>query len=237
MLAHWTDHRAIATVERTKGKRGHAVGTIETLDDIEAALTALAASDRRLVPVISRAGPVPLRRQAPGFASLAEIIVAQQVSKASAEAIFGRLCGLINPLDAAGVLAAGEETFREAGLSRPKQKTMMAVAQAVHDGLDLDHLCRLEAGEAMAAMVAVHGIGPWTAEIYLLFCAGHPDIFPAHDVALQAAVAEALGLDARPGEKALAALAESWAPWRGTAARLFWAYYAAMKGRDGAPGA
>lgn len=213
------------------------MGTIETLADIEAALAALTAADPRLVPVIERAGPVPLRRQRPGFVSLAEIIVSQQVSKASAEAIFGRLCTLIDPLDANGVLAADEEMFRAAGLSRPKQKTMMAMAQAVQDGLDLDHLCGLEAGDAIGAMVAVHGIGQWTAEIYLLFCAGHPDIFPARDVALQAAVGEALGLDARPGEKALAAIAESWAPWRGTAARLFWAYYAAMKGRDGAPGA
>ena len=104
-------------------------------------------------------------------------------------------------------------------------------------GLDLHHLCGLEAEDAMARMVALHGIGPWTAEIYLLFCAGHPDIFPARDVALQSAVASALGLEARPGEKALAGLAESWAPFRGTAARLFWAYYAAIKGRDGAPGA
>lgn len=211
--------------------------TIETAADIAAALAALRRLDPRLEPVIDLAGPVPLRRQAPGFASLAEIIISQQVSKASADAIYRRLVGLIDPLEPEAVLAAGEDALRAAGLSRPKQKTMLAVAQAVAGGLDLHHLCGLEAEDAMARMVALHGIGPWTAEIYLLFCAGHPDIFPARDVALQSAVASALGLEARPGEKALAGLAESWAPFRGTAARLFWAYYAAIKGRDGAPGA
>ena len=125
--------------------------------------------------------------------------------------------------------------FREAGLSRPKQKTLRAVAQAVADGLDLDHLCTLDAADAMARMVAVSGIGPWTAEVYLLFAAGHPDIFPARDVALQTAVGHALGMEVRPGEKALIAIAESWRPWRGVASRLFWAYYRTIKGRDAVP--
>ena len=79
------------------------------------------------------------------------------------------------------------------------------------------------------------GIGPWTAEVYLLFAAGHPDIFPARDVALQTAVGHALGMEARPGEKALIAIAESWRPWRGVASRLFWAYYRTIKGRDAVP--
>ncbi|MCB1384096.1 MAG: DNA-3-methyladenine glycosylase 2 family protein [Notoacmeibacter sp.] len=210
--------------------------TIGTAEDIATALATLAVQDARLVPVIALAGTVPLRRQAPGFASLAEIIVAQQVSKASADAIYRRLTSLIEPLEPATVLAAGEDVLRAAGLSRPKQKTMLAAAQAVTAGLDLHHLCGLDAEEAMARMVAVHGIGRWTAEIYLLFCAGHPDIFPARDIALQTAVGHALGLADRPGEKALAGLSESWAPHRGTAARLFWAYYAAIKGRDGVPG-
>ena len=80
-----------------------------------------------------------------------------------------------------------------------------------------------------------HGIGPWTAEVYLLFAAGHPDVFPSRDVALQSAVGAALGIDPRPGDRALALIAESWSPWRGVAARLFWAYYRQMRGRDAAP--
>jgi DNA-3-methyladenine glycosylase II len=133
------------------------------------------------------------------------------------------------------VLAAGDEVFREAGLSRPKVKTLRAIAQAVADGLDLDHLERLDQAEAIARLTVIPGIGPWTAEVYLLFAIGHPDIFPARDVALQTAVGHALGMEARPGEKALTEIAESWRPWRGVASRLFWAYYRAIKGREAVP--
>ncbi|WAX96836.1 DNA-3-methyladenine glycosylase [Aminobacter sp. NyZ550] len=208
---------------------------ISNLDDVNFGLDALCAIDPRLQAVRGMAGEVPLRLTEPGFASLASIIVSQQVSTASAKAIFGRLTALVDPLTPQGLLAAGEGMFREAGLSRPKQRTLLAVAQAATDGLDLDGLCRLDAHEAMAAMIAIPGIGPWTAEVYLLFAAGHPDIFPARDVALQSAVGHALGIDPRPGEKALIRLAESWAPWRGVASRLFWAYYRETRGRDGAP--
>ncbi|QOF70023.1 DNA-3-methyladenine glycosylase 2 family protein [Aminobacter sp. SR38] len=208
---------------------------ISNLDDVNFGLDALCAIDPRLQAVRGMAGEVPLRLTEPGFASLASIIVSQQVSTASAKAIFGRLTALVDPLTPQGLLAAGEGMFREAGLSRPKQRTLLAVAQAATDGLDLDGLCRLDAQEAMAAMIAIPGIGPWTAEVYLLFAAGHPDIFPARDVALQSAVGHALGIDPRPAEKALIRLAESWAPWRGVASRLFWAYYRETRGRDGAP--
>ncbi|WP_378948312.1 DNA-3-methyladenine glycosylase family protein [Mesorhizobium sp. ANAO-SY3R2] len=208
---------------------------ISNLDDVNFGLDALCAIDPRLEVVRGMAGEVPLRLSEPGFASLASIIVSQQVSTASARAIFGRLTGLLDPLTPESLLGAGEEVFREAGLSRPKQRALLAVAQAAAEGLDLHDLCRLEAHEAIAAMVAIPGIGPWTAEVYLLFAAGHPDIFPARDVALQSAVGHALGIDPRPGEKALIRLAEAWAPWRGVASRLFWAYYRQTRGRDGAP--
>ncbi|MBT1157338.1 DNA-3-methyladenine glycosylase 2 family protein [Aminobacter anthyllidis] len=208
---------------------------ISNLDDVNFGLDALCALDPRLEAVRGMAGEVPLRLTEPGFASLASIIVSQQVSTASARAIFGRLTALVDPLTPEGLLAAGEDMFREAGLSRPKQRTLLAVARAAAEGLDLDGLCRLDAQEAMASLVAISGIGPWTAEVYLLFAAGHPDIFPARDVALQSAVGHALGIDPRPGEKALIRLAESWAPWRGVASRLFWAYYRETRGRDGAP--
>ncbi|MBE1208406.1 DNA-3-methyladenine glycosylase family protein [Aminobacter carboxidus] len=208
---------------------------ISNLNDVNFGLDALCAIDPRLEAVRGMAGEVPLRLTEPGFASLASIIVSQQVSTASARAIFGRLSALVDPLTPQGLLGAGEEMFRAAGLSRPKQRTLVAVAQAAADGLDLDGLCRLDAEQAMAAMIAIPGIGPWTAEVYLLFAAGHPDIFPARDVALQSAVGHALGINPRPGEKALIRLAESWAPWRGVASRLFWAYYRQTRGRDGAP--
>jgi DNA-3-methyladenine glycosylase II len=208
---------------------------IATLDDISQGLDALCMLDPRLEKVRGMAGEVPLRLSEPGFRSLASIIVSQQVSRASADAIFGRLTKLVDPLTPQAILAAGEDIFRQAGLSRPKQRGLVAVAQAVADGLDLDHLCLLDAAEAIAAMTQVPGIGPWTAEVYLLFAAGHPDIFPAKDVALQSAVGHALGIDPRPPEKTLIQLAESWSPWRGVASRLFWAYYRETRGRDAAP--
>ena len=208
---------------------------IASIDDISEGLEALCLIDPRLAAIRARSGEVPLRLSEPGFHSLASIIVSQQVSTASARAIFSRFTGLVDPLTPQAILAAGEDMFREAGLSRPKQRGLIAVAQAVVDGLDLHHLCSLDAKEAIAAMTAVPGIGPWTAEVYLLFAAGHPDIFPARDVALQSAVGHALGIEPRPPEKTLIALAESWSPWRGVASRLFWSYYRETRGRDAAP--
>lgn len=205
-------------------------------EDIAAGIAALERADPRLTAVVRQAGDIPLRLSEPGLASLVSIVVSQQVSRASADAILGRLVSLVDPLDAAGIRAGGEDALRAAGLSRPKQKTVLALADAVlDDGLDLAALVSLDGDEAMVRLTALHGIGPWTAEVYLLFCAGHPDVFPAHDVALQSAVGHAFGIAPRPGAKALYRLAESWAPWRGVAARLFWAYYREMRGRDAAP--
>jgi DNA-3-methyladenine glycosylase II len=208
---------------------------ISTLDDIATGLDALCAADPRLERVRTAAGDVPLRRTEPGFASLVSIVVSQQVSRASADAIFGRLIKLADPLTPEVLLAAGDGLFREAGLSRPKQRAVLAVSEAVRDGLDLAGLCELDAEAAIGTMTRVPGIGPWTAEVYLLSAAGHPDVFPARDVALQTAVGHALGIDPRPGEKALIKIAESWSPHRGVASRLFWAYYREIKGREGAP--
>jgi DNA-3-methyladenine glycosylase II len=208
---------------------------IVTLEDVKRGLDELVAIDPYLEKIRGLAGEVPLRLSEPGFRSLASIVISQQVSRASADAIFGRLVRLVDPLTPQAVLAADERVFREAGLSRPKQRGLVAVAQAVADGLDLHRLCTLEAQEAMSLLTAVPGIGPWTAEVYLLFAAGHPDIFPARDVALQTAVGHALGIEPRPPEKALIAIAESWSPWRGIAARLFWAYYRELKGREAVP--
>ena len=211
-------------------------GPIETLADIARGLACLGEIDPRLTEVIDASGDVPLRRSEPGFASLAEIVVSQQVSKQSAAAIWGRLTALIDPLEPEAFLEGGETAWREAGLSRPKQRTLVAVSEAViADRLDLHRMCRIDGAAALAAMTAIRGIGPWTAEVYLLFAAGHPDIFPAGDIALQAAVADAFGLAQRPGDRELRRMAESWAPWRGVAARLFWAFYAARRGRGVMP--
>ncbi|KXF76181.1 DNA-3-methyladenine glycosidase [Paramesorhizobium deserti] len=209
---------------------------IDTIDDIEAGLDALVLADARLVDIRSRAHAVPLRRSQPGFESLASIIVAQQVSTASAASIWARLKTHVAPLTPENYLERGEEAWRLAGLSRPKQSTLVHVSKAVLAGeLDLFGLCNHPAEEAITTMTAIKGIGPWTAEVYLLFAAGHPDVFPAGDVALQAAVGHAFGRESRPTAADLRVLAEAWSPWRGVAARLFWAYYAAIRGREATP--
>lgn len=205
---------------------------IENPRDIADGLDALRMLDSRLVPVIDHAGPVPLRRQPPGFEGLAQIIVSQMVSKASAAALWGRLLDQTGGCDVRAVAALNDGKCREIGLSRSKEKTLKLAADAVLSGeLDPHALCRMPAPDAMAAMTAIKGIGPWTAEVYLLFCAGHGDIFPVGDVALQSAAGHALGHEQRPDQKALRAIALQWQPWRGVAARLLWAYYATVMRR------
>lgn len=209
---------------------------IDSDEIVELGLDALCRIDPRLVTVREFAGPVPLRRSEPGFASLVSIIISQQVSKASAAAITARLTTLARPLSARTIREADDELFRSAGLSRPKQKTLRALASAVDENrVDLDVLCRIDRDQAISKLTAIHGIGLWTAQVYLMFAAGHPDIFPSRDVALQTAVGQVFGHESRPGEKVLDEIAKSWAPWRSVAARLFWAYYAAARGCDAVP--
>ena len=188
-------------------------------------MKALLAADPRLVSVAEIAGPLPLRRREGGFEGLASIVTAQQISDSAAASIWGRLKTTIDPFTPATFLTVSEDALRAAGLSRAKIRTLTGIAAAAVDGFDLIALHDLPAETAIAAMTALKGIGPWTAEIYLLFCVGHPDIFPAGDLALQGAVHHGLKLRKRPDEKRLRKLARTWAPWRGVAARLFWAFY------------
>ena len=215
------------------GRRGRDAGAtpaiIESEADVARALEALLAADPRLVPVAEIAGPLPHRRRQGGFEGLAAIIVAQQISDAAAASIWGRFRAAIEPCEPTALLRASDETLRAAGLSRPKIRTLRSVAQACGNGFALDSLAALPSEEAIAAMTALKGIGPWTAEIYLLFCLGHPDIFPAGDLALQNAVQDGLRLRKRPDDKKLRHIAKKWSPWRGVAARLFWAYYRARR--------
>ena len=176
------------------------------------------------------------RSRAPGFEGLARIICGQQVSVASADAIWARLEARNGGQTAQGFLALGEDGLQGVGLSRSKYLSITAVAQAIVAGdLDLDAVASLPAQQAIASLTSHRGVGPWTAEIYLMFCAGHPDIFPAGDLALQKAVGAAFGIDPCPDHRALAAMAERWAPYRATAALLFWRFYAATRRRDALP--
>lgn len=205
--------------------------------DIAEGLRALTEADERLATIAPLAGPLPLRLAEPGFEGLASIIVSQMVSKASAAAIWSRLVQLTRVgLSVEALLALDETRLRTAGLSGAKITALRGAAEAVAEGrLDLLDLCRFDAKEATRQLTAVKGIGEWTADVYLMFCAGHADIFPVGDVALQAAVAHALGLAARPAKAELAGLAAPWAPWRSVAARLFWAYYSREMKRNTDP--
>jgi DNA-3-methyladenine glycosylase II len=200
----------------------------------EAAERLLSKDPELIEHLIAIGGPPPLRRREAGFAGLAAIIVAQQVSTASAAAIFGRLQAFIMPLEAAEIARATEEDLRACGLSNAKIRALHALAQAiVEGGLDLKGLADLDAEEAHKALVAVKGIGPWTADIFLLFCLGHPDAFPAGDLALQEAAKVDLNLKRRPDATRLERIAERWRPLRGVAARMLWAYYRGVKARSG----
>jgi DNA-3-methyladenine glycosylase II len=175
------------------------------------------------------AGHPPLRLRLAGFEGLARIVVGQQLSVASATAIWERTAAACTPFEPAVLLALTDRRLAAAGLSRPKIRTLRAVAAACRDGLDLDRLAGAAEEEVHASLTQVVGIGPWTADIYVMFCLGRADGFASGDLALQVAAQRAFGLEARPGNDELLALAERWRPWRGVAARLLWAYYAALK--------
>lgn len=209
---------------------------LESEADLAAAVAQLAGRDPHIADMIAAGGPPPLRRRAGGFSGLASIVCSQQLSTASAAAIWGRLEAAFTPFDHHAVLAARRPKLQRAGLSLPKIKTFKTIARAVRDGgIDLDRLGDMPADEAHAKLVGMNGIGPWTADIYLLFCIGHADAFPSGDLALQEAARIALRKRKRPTAKQLEKIAEAWRPWRGVAACVLWTYYRAIKRREGAP--
>jgi DNA-3-methyladenine glycosylase II len=208
---------------------------IRTEAELDAALSSLVTIDGRFEDALAIGGRPPLRRRADGFAGLASIVVSQQVSTASANAIWGRLAAAIDPFEPAVLLRARPARLARAGLSAPKIRTLKAIARAVtRDEIDLAGLVHSPADDAHRALTALHGIGPWTADIYLLFCLGHADAWPAGDLALQEAMRLMLRCRTRPTAKEMGPLAEGWRPWRGAAAYVLWAYYRALKRRIGA---
>jgi DNA-3-methyladenine glycosylase II len=202
---------------------------IHSLDCVAEGAEWLASREPRFAYALENVGPLPLRREADGFAALLRAIVGQQVSVASARAIWGRLeaMGLI---EAAAMAAASDDDLRAAGLSRQKARYGRALAEA---GIDFNALREVPDAEVVRTLVAVPGIGVWTAEIYAMFALGRADVFAPGDLALQEAARMLFELEKRPKDKDLRVMAEDWSPWRSVAARILWAYYRVAKEREG----
>ena len=198
-------------------------------DDIAEGMNWLAARDSRFADAYALTGPLPLRRKPEGFAELLSAIVSQQVSVASARAIWARVeaAGLITP---EAVRRASEDDLRACGLSRPKMRYARALAEST---IDLAALRDMPNENVIAQLVEIPGIGRWTAEIYAMFSLGRADVFAHNDLALQEGARLLLDLPARPNERQMQAIALDWSPWRAVAARLLWAYYRVAKDREG----
>lgn len=202
---------------------------IETEQDLIEGVAFLTACEPRFMSVTQLIGTVPLRRKPGGFGTLLDAVMSQQVSVASANAIWKRL-EAAQLTDAVSIATATEDTLRACGLSRQKIAYAYGLAKS---GLDYDALQELPDQGVVAKLVALPGIGRWTAEVYTLSALGRADIFAAGDLALQEAARVLFELEKRPTERELRTLAENWSPWRAVAARLLWAYYRVLKEREG----
>jgi DNA-3-methyladenine glycosylase II len=177
-----------------------------------------------------------LRKRPKGFEGLARVVVGQQLSIASAEAIWGRVQRSVQPFAAATLLAVPDRDLRKAGLSRGKIVTLRSLAEAVERGtLKLAALARAPEDAIHAELTALKGIGPWTADIYIMFSLARADAWSPGDLALRHAVKDALGLPEKPSLAEMNEHAEAWRPWRGVAARLLWSYYAMRRKRAASP--
>lgn len=193
---------------------------------LEDAVGLLAAQDPDLGRAVRQFGVPPLWGREPGFATLLRIILEQQVSLASADAAYGRLVETVGLLTPEAFLALDDATLRAVGFSRQKTRYGRLLAESLLDGsLDLEAMSGLEDDPAREALTSLTGIGPWTADTYLLMALGRPDVWPAADIALQAATQDLKGLAARPSTEEMVDLAEPWRPWRAVAARILWFHY------------
>jgi DNA-3-methyladenine glycosylase II len=182
--------------------------------------------------ILERAGPPRFRRRRNGFGTLLHIILEQQVSIDAAAAMHRRLVGLCHPLVPEAFLTLDDATLRSCGFSRQKMAYARDLAAAVASGkFDFTRLVAADDETALAALLAIRGIGRWSGEIYLLFALGRSDIWPAADLGLQVAIADHFGLGSRPSELELRCRAEAWRPWRSVAACIFWQSYLFTRGR------
>lgn len=199
-----------------------------TTDSLAAAAKTLAACDRHLASIYQIHGPPPMWARRPGFPTLLRIVLEQQVSLVSARAMFERLKSNIVPFTPDTFIESGEVRLRSLGVTRQKARYCVQVAHAFADG-HLDKLGRMNDEEAHATLVSIKGVGPWTANIYLLMALRRPDIWPDGDVALATAVGKLRKMNPRPSFAKLAEIAEAWRPFRSVAARMLWQYYLAER--------
>jgi DNA-3-methyladenine glycosylase II len=197
------------------------------------AVRALAQAEPRFAHVVKRHGPPPLWPREPGFETLVLLILEQQVSLAQARAMYLRIVSATGTVSPANVAALGEGGLRSLGVTRQKSAYLAALAmQLERKSLDLDALAMLPDVDAGAALDALHGVGPWTAQCYLLFALRRSDVFPAADLALMESVRQLWRLRARPSAEALEQRARAWSPHRAVAARLLWHHYLSERGRS-----
>ena len=204
--------------------------------DLKEGVTALVKSCAHMARIYALAGDPPLRRRPSGFNGLVRVITSQQLSVASAEAIWLSLEAAVEPFTPSRFLATPEQDLRAAGLSKIKISTLRGLAEAIDTGsLDLDALSEETEDVIHARLTALKGIGPWTADIYILFCLARADAWSPGDLALQVAVKDALELEAKPDQVLMKELAEAWRPWRAVAARMLWAYDGLRRKTSAAP--
>lgn len=207
--------------------RAREVRILRNERDFAAAIAELTVRCRHMRALHARNGLPPLRELSADFEGLARIVTGQQLSAQSAAAIWGRVSAAIQPFEAERVLSSSEPELKALGLSAGKIRTLRALAAAVvAKDLEFAALNEQKAEDICAALTALHGIGPWTADIYLLFALRRADAFPPGDLALQLAAQRLFRLKEKPGASELLVLAERWRPLRGAAARLLWAEYA-----------
>lgn len=198
---------------------------------LQLAVQELVRVEPRFAAVVELHGLPPLRLVDNSLASLLRIVTEQLISLQSAAAIWNRLEQVLNPVSPATVRRQGIDGLKAAGLSTAKARCFLTLADCHDDGrLDLEDIAATGDREAMQQLTKLPGIGPWTAEIYVLTALGRADIFPAGDRALQLAAHHLLALDAEPSAAVLIGLAEAWRPWRSVAARLLWSHYRGVKG-------
>ncbi|MDQ2936821.1 MAG: DNA-3-methyladenine glycosylase 2 family protein, partial [Acidobacteriota bacterium] len=202
----------------------------ERLNDTSLSTAAkhLATRDEHLAFVLKTCGPPPMWSRRPGFRTLIQIILEQQVSLASAASMFARLRENVVPFQPARMIELGEAHLKSLGLTRQKTAYCLHLAQSVRDKrLNLSQLSRMSDAEAKSVLMELKGIGSWSADIYLLMALGRYDIWPANDLALAIAVTKLKRLPRRPDSNRLTEMAEAWRPYRSVAARMLWQYYLA----------